>query len=41
MNRMVLLNPGHANALAAAGHTRQSIAEAICERAENSAATAG
>ncbi|NNL85986.1 MAG: hypothetical protein HKP27_10055 [Myxococcales bacterium] len=33
---MVLLNPGHARALAAAGHTRKSIAETICDRALNS-----
>jgi hypothetical protein len=32
------LNPDHAGALAAAGHTRQSIAEALCERAVNTAA---
>jgi hypothetical protein len=33
------LNPDHAGALAAAGHTRQSIAGALCERAVNTAAT--
>jgi hypothetical protein len=32
------LNPDHAAALAAAGHSRQSIAEAICERAVNTGA---
>jgi hypothetical protein len=32
------LNPDHASALAAAGHTRQSIAVALCERAVNTAA---
>jgi hypothetical protein len=32
------LNPDHAGALAAAGHTRKSIAAAICERAVNPAA---
>jgi len=37
----VVLNPDHANALAAAGQTRASIAEAIYERAVNSPETLG